>query len=206
VPRSVAPSGTPALLADPDDPSVPAVPDPVPAPVLLADVDPQLLDCAEPPPSKAAFELALGQGVISGLTPGVLMPVAPSGMLPPVRFEPDELSDDMPSGEVAPMPGVVLVCACAATTPIDQIMKASGKSGYRITTSLSSAKVSLQRFFGSRMLKAQSFSLCGNQAPPFCPSEHGGSGTCSDVIKGMCRNGAILSKVSSARHQLKPRT
>lgn len=138
MPRSVAPSGMLEPTTDPDDPGLAlATPDePVPILLLLTDDEAQLFDCVDPPPSKAAFELALGHGMTSGLTPGVLMPVAPSGMLPPVKLEPDEeLSDDIPSGDVAPMPGLVVVCASAVTIPIDHTPAASTKSRYRISTS-----------------------------------------------------------------------
>ena len=88
---------------------------------VFDELEPQLFDWADPPPSKAAFELVPGHGMISGLTPDVLISVEPSGMPP----RPDELEssgefavDGAPSGEVGPMPGVGLVCACAATIPI----------------------------------------------------------------------------------------
>ena len=135
VPRSVAPSGMPepttsGPVTGPFDPET--VP-PAPEPLLLKEVEPQLLDRPDPPPSKAEFELVLGHGIISGLTPGVLISVEPSGIPP----RPDELNEELPeegapSGEVGPMPGVVVVCACAATIPIQQPMAASSKSGYRI--------------------------------------------------------------------------
>jgi len=117
VPRSVAPSAMPEPTTDPDDPGVvPPAPDvdvALEAPVVEAP-EPQLFDWFDPPPSKAAFELALGQGMISGLTPGVLISVEPSGM--PPRPEEAELDEELSadgtfSGDVGPMPGVVVVCA-----------------------------------------------------------------------------------------------
>ena len=119
MPRSVAPSGMPEPTTDPDGPDiVPPTPDidAAPEPLLFEDEEPQLFDRPDPPPSKAEFELVLGHGIISGLTPGVLISVEPSGMPP----RPGELSEELPedgapSGEVGPMPGVVVVCACAAT-------------------------------------------------------------------------------------------
>jgi hypothetical protein len=139
-----------------------------PEPLLFEDAEPQLFDRPDPPPSKAEFELALGHGIISGLTPGVLISVEPSGMPP----RPDELElseespeDGAPSGEVGPMPGVVVVCACAATIPIQQPMAANSKSGCRIERPQSSvADVFLTR---PAKLKAQRLSLCGSGVPPF---------------------------------------
>ena len=49
-----------------------------------------------------------------------------------VRSEAAYTQYGAPSGEVGPIPGVVVVCACAATIPIQQPMAASRKSGYRI--------------------------------------------------------------------------
>jgi hypothetical protein len=114
--------------------TVPPAPDieAAPEPLLLEAVEPQLFDSVDPPPSNAEFELALGHGMISGLTPGVLISVEPSGMPPRLdEFEPSEelFADGAPSGEVGPMPGVVVVCACAATIPIHQAVAASSKSG-----------------------------------------------------------------------------
>jgi hypothetical protein len=133
-----------------------------PEPLLFEDAEPQLFDRPDPPPSKAEFELVLGHGIISGLTPGVLISVEPSGMPPrPDELElSEELSEDCaPSGEVGPMPGVVVVCACAATIPIQQPMAANSKSGCRIERPQSSvADVFLTR---PAKLKAQRLSLCG---------------------------------------------
>ena len=133
-----APSGMPEPTTDPDDPGMapptPAI-DPAPEVAVFGVPEPQLFDRFDPPPSKAALELAFGHGMISGLTPGVLISVEPSGMPPrPDELELNEESpeDGAPSGEVGPMPGVVVVCACAATIPIQQPMAASRKSGYRI--------------------------------------------------------------------------
>jgi hypothetical protein len=136
VPRSVAPSPIPEPTTDPDDPVImPPAPDIDPAPEALVfeAPEPQLFDRFDPPPSNAAFELAVGHGMISGLTPGVLISVEPRGM--PPRPEEAELDEELSadgtfSGDVAPMPGVV-VCACAAATPIQQL-KATRKSGCRI--------------------------------------------------------------------------
>jgi|ERR1700733_3795741 hypothetical protein len=147
VPRSVAPSGMPEPTTDPGDPGMaPPTPDidAAPAAPVFEVPEPQLFDRVDPPPSKAAFELAFGQGMISGLTPGVLISVEPSGMPPrPGEVELDEelFADGTFSGDVAPMPGVV-VCACAAATPIQQL-KAASKSGYRIECPLAFADVSL---------------------------------------------------------------
>jgi hypothetical protein len=140
----------PEPTTDPDDPGVvPLPPDVVVAPeaLVVEAPGPQLFDRFEPPPSKAAFELALGQGMISGLTPGVLISVEPSGM--PPRPEEAELDEELSadgtfSGDVGPMPGVVVVCACAAAIPIQQTQqpRAASKSGYRIECPLALAGVS----------------------------------------------------------------
>jgi hypothetical protein len=138
VPRSVAPSAMPEPTTDPDDPGmVPPAPNIEPAPEAFDVPEPQLFDRFDPPPSKAEFELELGQGMISGLTPGVLISVEPSGMPPrPDEVELDEelSADGTPSGDVGPMPGVVVVCAWAAAIPIQQTQqpRAASKSGYRI--------------------------------------------------------------------------
>lgn len=116
VPRSVAPSGIPEPTTDPDDPGmVPPAPyiDAALEPPVFEAPEPQLFERFDPPPSNAAFELAFGHGMISGLTPGVLISVEPSGM--PPRPEEAELDVEPPadgtfSEDVAPMPGVV-VCA-----------------------------------------------------------------------------------------------
>jgi hypothetical protein len=79
--------------------------------------EPQAVDKVEPPPSNAEFDVALGHGMTSGLIPGWLSSVAPSGMVL-------ELEGAVPSGEVAPMPEVGAVCAHAAATPINQIITA----------------------------------------------------------------------------------
>lgn len=134
VPKSVAPKGMLEPTTDGDPEIVLPAPDIAAAPdAPVAGLELQLFDWADPPPSNAALELALGHGMISGLTPGVLISVEPSGMPP----RPDELElsgelavDGAPNGEVGPMPGVGLVCACAATIPIQTI--AAMKEGYRI--------------------------------------------------------------------------
>jgi hypothetical protein len=132
VPRSAAPSGIPEPTTDPNDPGV-APPGPdidvAPEAPVLEVPEPQLCDRFDPPPSNAAFELEFGHGAISGLTPGVLISVEPSGMPPRPEVELDEelFADGTFSGDVAPMPGVV-VCARAAATPIQQPSTAT-KSG-----------------------------------------------------------------------------
>ena len=134
VPKPVAPRGIVEPTTDPGDPeTAPPAPDVEPDALAFDEPDPQLFDSDDPPPSNAALELALGHGMISGLTPGVLISVEPSGMPP----RPDELElsgelavDGAPNGEVGPMLGVGLVCACAATIPIQTI--AAMKEGYRI--------------------------------------------------------------------------
>jgi hypothetical protein len=147
VPRSVAPSPIPEPTTDDDPVIMPPAPDIDPAPEapVFEAPEPQLFERPDPPPSKAAFEPAFGHGIISGLTPGVLISVEPSGMPPrPEEVELDkELSADGTfSGDVAPMPGVV-VCACATATPIQQL-RAASKNGYRIEPP-SLADVSLTR-------------------------------------------------------------
>ena len=100
-------------------------PDVVVAPeaLVVEGPEPQLFDRLEPPPSTEAFELAFGQGMISGLTPGVLISLEPSGMRPrPEEAELDEelSADGTFSGDVGPMPSVVVVCARTAAIPIQQ--------------------------------------------------------------------------------------
>jgi len=73
----------------------------------LAMPEPHAVDAVEPPPSNGVFELVLGHGVCSGLKPGVLSSVAPSGISPrPADVEDDGPEDRVPSGEVEPMPAV----------------------------------------------------------------------------------------------------
>jgi hypothetical protein len=143
----------PEPTTDPDDPGMapptPAI-DPAPEVAVFGVPEPQLFDRFDPPPSKAALELAFGHGMISGLTPGVLISVEPSGMPPrPKEVELDEelSADGTLSGEVAPMPGVV-VCARVAAIPIQQTQqpRAASKSGYRIEHPLALADVFLARF------------------------------------------------------------
>jgi hypothetical protein len=115
VPRSVAPNGMPEPLADP-----------VVTPEIelseLAPVDAweellafeQAEEAVEPPPSNAALEVVFGHGICSGLNPGGMSSVAPSGI--PLPIEEEEAEDGegaVPSGEVVPMPGVWPVCAQA---------------------------------------------------------------------------------------------
>jgi hypothetical protein len=72
--------------------------------MLLAVAEPHAVPTVEPPPSKAPLEVVFGHGIASGLMPGVLSSVAPSGIpLPPLDVEG---SDRVPSGEVEPMPVV----------------------------------------------------------------------------------------------------
>jgi hypothetical protein len=171
VPRSVAPSGMLEPATDPVDPETIPPPD-IDVAAVFDELEPQLFDWADPPPSKAAFELVPGHGMINGLTPDVLISVEPSGMPP----RPDELEssgefavDGAPSGEVGPMPGVGLVCACAATIPIQQ--QIAMKNGYRIE---------LPQFVVDVFLlvpckaNGQTLSTCGNRVSPLCLSEHGG--------------------------------
>jgi hypothetical protein len=129
----VAPSGTPEPTIDPVDPIIPAA-DPL-EPEMdeefnepLAMFEPHAVDTVEPPPSKAALELVLGHGVCSGLKPGVLSSVAPSGIPPmPAGVEVEDVDgpeDREPSGEVEPMPVVGPVWAKAAPPPTDQMTAA----------------------------------------------------------------------------------
>jgi hypothetical protein len=119
VPRSVAASGMPEPAADPVvRPGVdPLELDAVELADGLAVFDPQAVDKVEPPPSNAEFDVVLGHGMTSGLIPGWLSSVAPSGMML-------VLEGAVPSGEVAPMPEVGVVCAAADVAPINQIITA----------------------------------------------------------------------------------
>jgi hypothetical protein len=120
VPTAVAPKGMlePTVDGDPPgaDPGEPAAD--MPESVLEDVAEPHPLETLVPPPSNAGFELALAQG--SGLTPGVFNSVAPSGIPLEVGADVSE-NEDVPSGEVAPMPGVTADCACAAATTPRQI-------------------------------------------------------------------------------------
>ncbi len=78
--------------------------------------EPHAEDAVEPPPSNAALEVTFGHGICSGLNPGGLSSVAPSGIPPEVEEE-DGSESVVPSGEVVPMPGVGLACAQAAAIP-----------------------------------------------------------------------------------------
>ena len=72
------------------------------------------------------MESVLGQGDCSGLTPGELSSVAPSGI--PLTLEDIEDvdgSDMVPSGDVEPMPIVNTSCAKAGTLIEDQTIAAS---------------------------------------------------------------------------------
>jgi hypothetical protein len=97
--------------------------------VLLVVGCPHAVDMVEPPPSKAELEVVSGQGDCSGLTPGVLSSVAPSGIpLGPVDAGEADGSDRVPSGDVVPMPVVVPIvvvsCARTGTPPSDHTMPA----------------------------------------------------------------------------------
>jgi hypothetical protein len=81
---------------------------------LLVVLDPHAEDALAPPPSNAALDV-LGHGIWSGLNPGGLSSVAPSGI--PLELEGEDESESVePSGEVAPIPDVGLACALAAAT------------------------------------------------------------------------------------------
>jgi hypothetical protein len=82
---------------------------------LLVVLEPHAEEVVEPPPSNAALEVVFGHGIWSGLNPGGLSSVAPSGI--PLKLEGEDGSESVvPSGEVAPMPGVGIACALAAAT------------------------------------------------------------------------------------------
>jgi len=85
----------------------------------------QAEEVLEPPPSKAALEAVFGHGICSGLNPGGMSSVAPSGMLPELEEEDGE--GVVPSGEVVPMPGVWLACALAETVLADHKILADHK-------------------------------------------------------------------------------
>ena len=107
------------------DPSVEAVePEAVEIPdELLIVAEPHPEEAVEPPPSKAEFEDVFGHGIWSGLMPGVSTSVAPSGI--PLEPEAEDGSDSIvPSGEVAPMPGLGPACAPAAVTPANHMIAA----------------------------------------------------------------------------------
>jgi hypothetical protein len=77
---------------------------------LVVDCALQSVELFTPPPSNAVPDDVLAH-VTMGLVPGMLSSVAPSGMVPgSVDEVPEEI---VPSGDVAPMPGVVVVCAWA---------------------------------------------------------------------------------------------
>jgi hypothetical protein len=173
VARSVEPKvmpepTTPELVLGVVDPE-PALPAPdicaAAEPALPEEAELQLLDRFDPPPSKAAFELVFGHGIASGLTPGVLISVAPSGIPPsPDAFAPsEELSEDgVPSGEVGPMPGVAVVWASAATIP-QQATTTSSQNGYRIERPSVAADVSRGRPW--RRHKASTSAEIGRRRP-----------------------------------------
>jgi hypothetical protein len=124
VPRSVAPSGMPEPMMDPVTPTVdplePEVDEEFNEPLAMS--EPHAVDTVEPPPSKAELELAFvfGQGACSGLRPGVLSSVAPSG-ISPTPADVDGPEDRDPSGDVEPIPVVGPACAKAVPLPKDQM-------------------------------------------------------------------------------------
>ena len=107
------------------DPSVEAVePEAVEIPdELLVVAEPHPEEAMEPPPSKAELEDVFGHGIWSGLMPGVSTSVAPSGIPPEPEAE-DGSDSTVPSGEVAPMPGLGAACAPAAVTPANHMIAA----------------------------------------------------------------------------------
>jgi hypothetical protein len=92
-------------------------------------VDAQVEAAVEPNPPPSKLELVIGIDVMpdpfmlqfetgAGLNPPGSISVAPSGIPVPLFDPVDMLGPSMPSGEVAPMPGVVIeLCACAAVEP-----------------------------------------------------------------------------------------
>jgi hypothetical protein len=120
VPVLVAPSGIPDPVVD----SAAVSPESVSegATVALVAAAPILheADAVAPPPSKGLFEAVFEHGIASGLNPGGVSSVTPNGMALD-NDEADGAWDDvLPSGEVAPIPGIGLPCAWAATTPMNQ--------------------------------------------------------------------------------------
>jgi hypothetical protein len=119
VPRSVTPSGMLELAVgpvvrpgvDPLELDAGDIADELPV------SEPHAVDKVEPPPSNAEFDVVLGHGMTSGLVPGWLSSVAPSGIAL-------ELEGVVPSGEVVPMPAEGAVCAHAVAAPINQIIAA----------------------------------------------------------------------------------
>jgi hypothetical protein len=100
-----------------DDPVVNPGPDAVELDAVdVPDVlEPHAEEAVAPPPSNAALEVVFGHGIWSGLNPGGLSSVAPSGIALELEGE-DGSESAVPSGEVAPMPGVGPACAPAAAT------------------------------------------------------------------------------------------
>lgn len=133
VPRPVAPNGMAEPTVDPVSPGVD--PSDLGADEGLADVRPdellviswlQAVDEDEPPPSNAALAVVPGQGDCSGLTPGELSSVAPSGIpLALDDIEEADGSEGVPSGDVEPMPIVDTSCAEAGIWLEDQTIVAS---------------------------------------------------------------------------------
>jgi hypothetical protein len=108
------------------DPIVAPKPDVVPEAIDIPAVAAEPHAAAEPPPSNAEFEAVVGHGICSGLMPGVLSSVAPSGI--PLVLELDDGSASIvPSGEVAPMPGGGLVCAPAMVAPASHMIAAKAR-------------------------------------------------------------------------------
>jgi hypothetical protein len=122
IPRSVAPRGIPEPLVDPKVDAVELDAVEVPGEMLVA-AEPHGEDAVEPPPSNAAEEVVFGHGICSGLNPAGLSSVAPSGIPPEVEAE-DGSDSVVPSGDVAPMPGVGLACALAAAIPANHMIAA----------------------------------------------------------------------------------
>jgi hypothetical protein len=117
VPRPVAPSGTPMLelVATPapageaSDSLKPKFVAPTPDELVVL-AEPHADDSDAPPPSNELVELMVGHGAASGLIPGGSSSVAPIGILDMGAA----VCASEPSGDVAPMPGVELVCADSA--------------------------------------------------------------------------------------------
>jgi hypothetical protein len=93
---------------------------------LLIVAEPHPEEAMEPPPSKAELEDVFGHGIWSGLMPGVSTSVAPSGIPPEPEAE-DGSDSIVPSGEVAPMPGLGPACAPAAVTPASHMIAAKAR-------------------------------------------------------------------------------
>jgi hypothetical protein len=155
------------------------------------------VDAVEPPPSKAALELVFGHGVCSGLKPGVVSSVAPSG-IPPMPAGAEDIDgpeDGVPSGEVEPMPVVGPVWAKAATPPTDQMVAAR-----------MAAKVELYLIVSLRRFSARPTGCktrMGWNWFPHClgipePARHGRAHTLSlHKVVSLWRSGQITKRSSS---------